>query len=110
MTKGRNFARSGWSAFRLPSWNRVLVYVFAIFIVGWSVGPFLWQMSTSIQPDKELMSPTPHLLPYPITWQHYLNIFVGKSFHRYIINSAIVTIATTFLCLLFGSIVSYALA
>jgi len=110
MTKGRNFARPGWSAFRLPSWNRVLVYVFAIFIVGWSVGPFLWQMSTSIQPDKELMSPTPHLLPYPITWQHYLNIFVGKSFHRYIINSAIVTITTTFLCLLFGSIGAYALA
>ena len=33
--------------FKLPSWDRVLVYFFAIFIVCWSVGPFLWQMSTS---------------------------------------------------------------
>jgi multiple sugar transport system permease protein len=96
--------------FKLPSWDRVLIYLFALFIVCWSVGPFLWQMSTSIQPDKELMNPTPHLFPYPITLEHFVNIFVEKSFQRYIINSAIVTAITTFLCLLFGSIAAYALA
>ena len=63
-----------------------------------------------MQPDKELMSPTPHFFPYPITFEHYVNIFVGKSFHRYLINSAIVTITTTFICLLFGSIGAFALA
>jgi multiple sugar transport system permease protein len=67
-------------------------------------------MSTSIQPDKELMNPTPHLFPYPITFEHFVNIFVEKSFHRYIINSTIVTTLTTFLCLLFGSLAAYALA
>ncbi|MBV8375993.1 MAG: carbohydrate ABC transporter permease [Verrucomicrobia bacterium] len=95
---------------KLPSWNRILVYFLAVFIVCWSVGPFLWQMSTSMQPDRELMSPTPHLWPYPITLQHYVNIFIEKSFQRYIIKSAIVTTITTFLCLLFGSIAAYALA
>jgi multiple sugar transport system permease protein len=98
------------AGFKLPSWDRVLIYLFALFIVCWSVGPFLWQMSTSIQPDKELMNPTPHLFPYPITLEHFVNIFVEKSFQRYIINSAIVTAITTFLCLLFGSIAAYALA
>jgi multiple sugar transport system permease protein len=96
--------------FKLPSWDRVLVYLLAAFIVCWSVGPFLWQMCTSIQPDRELMSPTPHLFPYPITFQHFVNIFVEKSFQRYIVNSTIVTVATTFLCLLFGSVAAYALA
>jgi len=96
--------------FKLPSWDRVLVYLLAVLIVCWSVGPFLWQMSTSVQPDRELMNPTPPLFPYPITLQHFVNIFTAKSFHRYIINSAIVTIITTFLCLLFGSIAAYALA
>jgi multiple sugar transport system permease protein len=56
------------------------------------------------------MSPTPHLFPNPITFEHFINIFAGKSFHRYIINSAIVSITTTFLCLLFGSVAAYALA
>src|ERR1700722_9818326 len=103
-------ARSVDQGLKVPWLKRVLVYGCAIFIVLWSVGPFLWQMSTSIQPDRELMSPTPHLFPYPITFQHFVNIFEGKSFHRYIINSAIVTSITTFLCLLFGSIGAYSLA
>jgi trehalose/maltose transport system permease protein len=97
-------------AFTFPPWKRVLVYLCALFIVCWSVGPFLWQMSTSLQPDRELLSRTPHFFPYPITLEHFVNIFVGKSFQRYIINSAIVTITTTILCLTFGSIAAYALA
>ena len=96
--------------FTFPSPGRVLIYLCALVIVCWSVGPFLWQMLTSLQPDRELLSSTPRLIPYPITIEHFVNIFVGKSFHRYLINSVIVTTATTFLCLLFGSIAAYALA
>ena len=96
--------------FKFPSWDRVLIYLCALFIVCWSVGPFLWQMSTSIQPDRELMRPTPHFFPDPITFEHFVNFFVGKSFQRYVINSAIVTITTTLICLLFGSIAAFALA
>jgi ABC-type glycerol-3-phosphate transport system permease component len=96
--------------FRLPSLRRAFVYAVAALIVCWSVGPFLWQMSTSLQPDRELLTPTPHLFPYPITFEHFVNIFAEKNFHRYIINSAIVTITTTALCLAFGSIAAYALA
>jgi multiple sugar transport system permease protein len=102
--------RKSLPGFKLPSWHRVVVYLLAALIVCWSVGPFLWQMCTSVQPDRELMSPTPHLFPYPITFQHFVNIFVEKSFQRYIVNSTIVTVATTFLCLLFGSVAAYALA
>jgi multiple sugar transport system permease protein len=98
------------ASFTFPRRDRVLLYLCAFFIVGWSVGPFLWQMSTSIQPDRELMSPTPHLFPYPVTLEHFVNIFVGKSFHRYVVNSAIVTITTTLICLFFGSIAAFALA
>ena len=108
MTQVTNYQQKLSPGLKIPSWDRVLVYLFAVFIVCWSVGPFLWQMSTSIQPDKELMNPTPHLFPYPITFEHFVNIFVEKSFHRYIINSTIVTTLTTFLCLLFGSLGAYA--
>lgn len=95
---------------RPSSARRVMVYAVAVLIVCWSVGPFLWQMSTSFQPDRVLLAAIPHLFPYPITFEHYLSIFTEKSFHRYIINSAIVTSITTALCLGFGSIAAYALA
>ncbi|MBV8329181.1 MAG: carbohydrate ABC transporter permease [Verrucomicrobia bacterium] len=103
-------AKSLPAEFKFPSFQRILIYLVAALIVFWSIGPFLWQMSTSLQPDRELLAAVPHFFPYPLTFEHYVSIFTEKSFHRYIINSAIVTISTTFLCLLFGSIAAYALA
>jgi multiple sugar transport system permease protein len=110
MSRGIDSHQKASRTFTFPSWNRVLIYLCALFIVFWSVGPFLWQMSTSLQPDRELLSQTPHFFPYPLTIEHFVAIFVEKSFYRYIINSAIVTITTTILCLAFGSIAAYALA
>jgi multiple sugar transport system permease protein len=91
-------------------WDRATVYACALFVVCWSVGPFLWQMSTSLQLDKRLVSGNPTLLPNPITFDHFINIFAGKSFHRYLLNSVIVAGTTTFLCLLFGAVAAFALA
>jgi multiple sugar transport system permease protein len=98
------------SAVSFPSPGRALLYACAVFMVVWSVGPFLWQMSTSLQLDRELVSGSPKLVPDPITFEHFVNIFAGKSLHRYLLNSVIVAFSTTFLCLLFGSVAAYALA
>jgi multiple sugar transport system permease protein len=94
----------------LTPWNRVMVYASAVFVVCWSAGPFIWQMSTSLQLDKNLVSGRPTLIPNPFTIDHFIHIFVGKSFHRYVFNSVVVAGATTFLCLTFGAIAAFALA
>ena len=90
--------------------SRLLIYGGALFIVVWSVGPFLWQLSTSFQFDRELIGNEPKLLPNPICFDHFVNIFVAKSFQRYIFNSVVVAGISTLLCLLIGSIAAYALA
>ena len=79
-------------------------------IVLWSVGPFLWQLSTAFQPDRELMAVPPRLLPWPPTLEHFYNVFVVKQFHWYILNSLIVAGATTLLCLVIGLLAAFALA
>jgi ABC-type glycerol-3-phosphate transport system permease component len=38
--------------FTFPSLGRVLIYLCALVIVCWSVGPFLWQMLTSLQTES----------------------------------------------------------
>ena len=81
-----------------------------LLIAAWSLAPFLWQMSTAFQPDRELMATPPHLWPSPATLEHFYNVFVVKEFHRYILNSVIVAGATTLLCLLFGLLGAYGLA
>ncbi len=79
-------------------------------IVLWSAGPFLWQLSTSFQLDRALVSPTPSLIPDPFILQHFYNIFAVKRFQLYVLNSTIVALATTFLCLACGAMAAYALS
>jgi multiple sugar transport system permease protein len=79
-------------------------------IVVWSLGPFLWQVVASLQPDRELLRSTPKFLPLPPTGDHYSNAFEVKQFHRYIINSVIVVGATTVLSLIIASCAAYGLA
>jgi multiple sugar transport system permease protein/trehalose/maltose transport system permease protein len=79
-------------------------------IVVWSLGPFLWQVVASLQPDRELLRSTPKFLPVPPTGDHFSNAFEVKQFHRYIINSVIVVGATTVLSLIIASCAAYGLA
>ncbi|PSJ56801.1 carbohydrate ABC transporter permease [Kumtagia ephedrae] len=87
-----------------------VLYLGAALILLWSAGPFIWQFSTSFQLDKALTSGTPSLIPDPLTFEHYYNAFVEKQLHRYVWNSLVVSLATTFLCLFVGSLAAFALS
>ncbi|MDX8447607.1 carbohydrate ABC transporter permease [Mesorhizobium captivum] len=86
------------------------IYLGAFLILIWSGGPFVWQFSTSFQLDKALTSGSPSLIPHPFTLEHYYNAFVEKELHRYVWNSLVVSLATTFLCLVVGSLAAFALS
>lgn len=88
----------------------IVIYLGALLILVWSGGPFIWQFSTSFQLDKALTSGSPSLIPDPFTLQHYYNAFVEKELHRYVWNSLVVSLATTFLCLFVGSLAAFALS
>ena len=88
----------------------VIIYLGALLILVWSGGPFIWQFSTSFQLDKALTSGSPSLIPQPFTLEHYYNAFVEKQLHRYVWNSLVVSLATTFLCLFVGSLAAFALS
>jgi multiple sugar transport system permease protein len=88
----------------------IVIYLGALLILVWSGGPFLWQFSTSFQLDKALTSGSPSLIPAPFTLEHYYNAFVEKQLHRYVWNSLVVSLATTFLCLFVGSLAAFALS
>ncbi|HEU0115824.1 MAG TPA: carbohydrate ABC transporter permease [Thermomicrobiales bacterium] len=89
--------------------GRWLFWLATGLIVIWSVGPFVWVAITSFKLDRDLATLPPILPPQP-TFQHYVNLFAGRPFYRYIINSAIVSVATTIVCLLLGTLGGYALA
>ncbi|TIO09601.1 carbohydrate ABC transporter permease [Mesorhizobium sp.] len=88
----------------------IAIYLGALLILIWSGGPFIWQFSISFQLDKALTSGSPSLIPDPFTLEHYYNAFIEKELHRYVWNSLVVSLATTFLCLFVGSLAAFALS
>jgi multiple sugar transport system permease protein len=82
----------------------------ALFIVLWSVAPFVWQFLTAFQEDRNLIAATPSFLPDPATLTHFANIFIVKKFHIYLRNSLIVAGIATAIGLTFGAMAAYALA
>ncbi len=87
--------------------GKMAFFLLALLIVVWSVGPFLWMAMTSIKPDRDLAA-LPPILPTEITFSHYFALFEQRPFYKYIINSTVVSIATTLICLIIGSLAGYA--
>jgi len=75
----------------------------------WCLGPFLWQLVTSLKPDGELTH-LPPILPVHPTLDHYLAVFTGTSFVRIIANSVVVASCSTALSIAIGSLAAFGLA
>jgi ABC-type glycerol-3-phosphate transport system permease component len=83
--------------------------ILAFFIVLFQLAPFLWQMITSLKLDKDLSS-LPPILPNEVTWLHYQNLFQNTNFIKYIVNSSVIAVGVTIICLFLGSLAAYSLA
>lgn len=75
--------------------------------VTFCVGPFVWQLLTSLRPEDELTS---RGLPHAVSLASYAGAFHGRPFARVLLNSALVAAATTALSLAVGSLAAFALA
>jgi multiple sugar transport system permease protein len=88
----------------------IIFYAFIILFVGIIVLPFFWQFMTSIKPLSEIAAIPAKWIPSYVHVQFYINVFTKHPFHRYLLNSFIVAVTTTSLCILIGASAAYALA
>lgn len=75
--------------------------------VTFCVGPFLWQVLTSLRPEAELTSAG---LPSSVSFESYAGAFHGRPFGRVLLNSFLVAGTTTVFCLAVGASAAFALA
>ncbi|MEZ4293956.1 MAG: carbohydrate ABC transporter permease [Polyangiaceae bacterium] len=75
--------------------------------VTFCLGPFVWQIVTSLRPEQELTSLG---LPSSISFDSYTGAFHGRPFGRVLLNSFLVAGATTLFCLAVGASAAFALA
>lgn len=82
------------------------VLVFAAILV---ILPFIWMLSTSLQPDiRSVYQVPPKWIPEPLTWRNYITAWNAAPFGIYLKNSVIVAVSATFLQLINAVMSAYA--
>jgi multiple sugar transport system permease protein len=74
-----------------------------------ALAPILWGLSTSLKPSPDILAFPPRLVPEDPTLEHYALLF-RTGIHRFVLNSAVVSVAAVVLSLALGAFAAYALA
>ncbi|MFE3227484.1 carbohydrate ABC transporter permease [Nocardia sp. NPDC059228] len=97
------------------SWTKRLssgrVYVGALIVLVWGLGPFYWMVVTALRDPAYTFDNTPW--PTHVTLENFRNAFDtsrGNNFGRALANSVIIGSATTAAALILGVMAAYALA
>ncbi len=91
-------------------WARALLY--GVLIVGAVIMtlPFLYMLSTSINPQRWTMPDPPTLWPANPTFDNYIRAWSEAGFQRYVVNSVIVSLVTLVLTFSVATTSAYAFA
>lgn len=100
-----------------------LLYLASLVVAVLILGPILWLISASLQPETNLLSVHTHWIPNPIDLTSYRQIIFGafggsaqgapyqaRIFLHSLLNSLIVAMFVAFLSVVIGSYAAYALA
>ncbi len=102
--------------------GQVVVYLLVFMLIFAVVAPFAWMILSSISPQTELAAIPPHWIPKEPTLERYRALFFGAKaggailpagvdkFIRGFTSSMAVSIVTTLVCVVTGSMAAYALA
>lgn len=89
--------------------KRLAHWIALTMVAAWMLGPFIWQLLTSLKPAQEL-TVLPPMLPSDVTLTHYISVFTQHPFLRVIANSAVVATCSTVLAIALGASAAFALA
>ncbi|MFE7624746.1 carbohydrate ABC transporter permease [Streptomyces sp. NPDC057509] len=96
---------------RVPPWQLVLRYVLLLAVLALTVGPFLWQLSTSLKgPDEDIFSSPPKFFPSDPTLDNYSRVADTIPVWDYALNSLKVASANVVTNCVGSALAGYALA
>lgn len=72
--------------------------------------PFIWLVSTSLKPLRQVFEWPPVWIPNPIVWENYLEVFNYAPLHLYFVNTMIIASANVLGPLITCSLAAYAFA
>ncbi|MCH1624508.1 carbohydrate ABC transporter permease [Ferdinandcohnia quinoae] len=90
--------------------NKTVIYVLLIIFALFMMGPFLWLLSVSLMPGKNIFAFPPAILPTFIDFKNYIEVWQYMDFLKYIWNTVIITFLGLTLSILFCALTAYPLA
>jgi len=90
--------------------TKLLLYVMLAAVALFTMGPFLWMLSTALKNTGSVFAYPPQLLPYPITFQNFIDIWNIVPIGRWTINSLIIAVIGTGAQIVINSMAGYGLA
>lgn len=89
--------------------SRILFWILVVFIVVYTIFPFVFAIISSIMPNEELFLPQTRYWPSQINWSFYEYVLANGPFLLALRNSAIVSVSTVLISLALGSLAAYAM-
>jgi multiple sugar transport system permease protein len=89
---------------------KIAHWILIALVVVWSLAPYVWTLFTSFKTERELYQFPVTYWPHTPTIVNYIQVFTQNPFGRFLLNSTIVTVASTVLCLFIASLAAYAFA
>ncbi|HVO44052.1 MAG TPA: carbohydrate ABC transporter permease, partial [Aggregatilineales bacterium] len=88
--------------------TRVLVILLSLIVVS---VPFVYLFLNSVKPPQEFLTVPPTIIPTHLTFEHYAAIFdPNQDTRSYFINSVVITVSTTIISVLIGSLAAFSLS
>ncbi len=92
------------------SFRYLITYILLILLALFMMGPFLWLLSVSLMPGRNVFANPPAILPTFIGFENYVQVWNFMDFPRYILNTVVITLLGVVFNILLSSLTAYPLA
>lgn len=95
---------------RAGAGGRLAVYLLVALAVLAALLPVYWMATVSLKTEADQFAVPPRWFSFAPTLAHYREAFLARSFGRYLLNSALVSVLSTACAVTLGTLAAYALA
>ncbi|MGW6929810.1 ABC transporter permease [Lentzea sp. NPDC054927] len=79
-------------------------------LLAFVLAPLYWMTVTAFKSDSQIVSRTDDLWPTPWSTEQFTNLFTGRAFGTWYVNTILVSVASTAIALVCAALAGYALA
>ena len=90
--------------------NMAVTYFFLILLAIFMMGPFLWLLSVSLMPGRNVFATPPAIFPTFIDFDNYVQVWAFLNFPRYIMNTVMITVLGVVFNIVLACMTGYPLA